>query len=133
MRNMEPHKRVIILSAENSKLSYKENEQRTRVLQTILEENHLVHQWALGNYKGTTETSFIVLPRDNDEVTLLRNVAFMTFEQEIILFQASNGQSLLVGNDGSVSILGQLVPVSRAEAVKHDNYTIFNKVYWITK
>jgi len=121
---------VIILSAEKSDLPSYENEKRTSNLRKCLEDCNFYFSEAQGFYKGSIETSFVVIVRDSVELEALKSFAFLNFKQESILHQDSNGLSWLIYSDGKEEKLGKLKKVSEVDAKNKNNYTKLNGQYY---
>ena len=127
---MNTKQRVVILSAELTSESYVVNGVRSKALTKLLRDNGIKFGTGTGHYRGTTETSFVCLPTSNDQVTILRNLAFIDFNQESILIQDSYGISRLEYENGRTRILGRLQEYPIDQQEYRDNYTILNNRLW---
>lgn len=130
---MNISKQVVILSAELSTNTFEGNRQRTATLEGILQDLHLPFNKALGVYKGSEETSFVVIVRDETDIEVLRDFAFKNFGQESILVQDANQEAYLLYQDGTTERLGVLEQTTKENALKQDAYTLMNDQYYITR
>lgn len=124
---------VVILSAELSSLSSKENVRRSELLNDMLTELKMPFKPAEGVYKGMKETSFVVIVGDNSELETIKNFAFKSFNQESVLHQDVNQEAFLMFQDGNVERLGRLEQVSKQEVETLDAYTVMDGKYYATK
>lgn len=124
---------VIILSAELSSLSSKENVRRSTLLNDLLVELKMPFNTAEGVYKGMKETSFVVIVGDNSELETIKNLAFKSFNQESVLHQDVNQEAFLMFRDGNIERLGRLEQVSKQEVETLDAYTVMDGKYYATK
>ena len=86
---------------------------------------------AIGVYKNTVETSFVILPNGQEEMKSVIDFAFKNFDQESILYQNTLGDSYLIYNKDSESkYLGKLRLTSKVIAQQLDNYTIMGDNYY---
>lgn len=131
--NMNTFEQVIILSAELTTNTTKENERVTNLLEDCIKDIKLGYSKAQGFYKGVSENSFVVIVKDNDEIETLKDFAFKTFNQESILHQDANGVAYLVYKSDIAEILGRLRRTTRDDATKQDNYTILKGEYYVTQ
>lgn len=123
---------VIILSGELSSKTFEGNRQRTETLKGVLQDTHINFAQARGVYKGGSETSFVTVPRDTNEIEFLKHLAFEKFGQESILFQDSNQEAYLIFKDNTTQRLGRLVEVTKELAESQENYTELNGKFFIT-
>jgi len=122
---MNIKKRVVIISAELKGLSEVENNRRTAKLATELRLHQLKFKRALGSYKDTTETSFIV--DASEDITRKLAVLAETFEQESILIvqdDAARNADLFFVFTGKTERIGQISHLTSIEASKEDNWTL---------
>lgn len=120
---------VFIISAELSKLSYKENEGRTNELHMILQDRGVSFKDVVGSYKGVEETSFVVVGEENRGLVmeLMRH-----YGQESVLVSYSDRSSYLIDRDGVETKLGRLNSVSETVAKGLDAWTycpVLNQYY----
>lgn len=127
---MNTVQQVIILSAELSKLSSTENERRTVLLNDMITELRLPFKPAKGVYKGSEETSFVVIVRDQGDIDTITGFAFKSFGQESVLHQDSNQRARLIFADGKTQELGKLVQVDDVKNL--DNYTMMEGKFYTT-
>ena len=126
--------KVIILSAERSENRHEKNRQLTENLDACLSDCNFNYSRAIGVYEGNEESSFVVLPKNEDELNTLKNLAFKSFGQESILYQDANGKAYLLFSDNSEKSIGKLRQVNPTLIEKLENYTILNgKVYTTEK
>lgn len=124
---------VVILSAELSSLSSKENVRRSELLNDMLSELKMPFKPSEGVYKGMKESSFVVLVNDGAELETLKNFAFKNFNQESVLHQDANQEAFLVFQDGTIERLGRLEQVSKQEVETLDAYTMMDGKFYATK
>ena len=129
---MNTVQQVVILSAELSKLSSVENDRRTVLLNDMIAELKLSFKPAKGVYKGSSESSFVVIVNDQADIDTLANFAFISFGQESVLHQDSNQLARLIYADGNTEILGKLVQVSKELTASLDNYTVKEDKFYTT-
>lgn len=130
---MNISRQVVILSAELSSLSKKENERRSELLNDMLVELNFSFNPALGVYKGVGESSFVVLINDGADLETLKNFAFKSFNQESILHQDANQEAFLIYQNRTMERLGRLEQISKDEAEKLVAYTEMNGKYYTAK
>lgn len=131
---MNTFSQVVILSAELDSNRFEKNRQLTENLNACLSDCNFKYSKGIGVYKGQEESSFIVLPKNDDEINTLKDLAFKSFNQESILYQDANGKAYLIYNNGNEKSLGKLRQVSPKLTEKLENYTILNgKVYTTEK
>jgi hypothetical protein len=123
-------RRAVILSGEVYGLGELQNEQRTQNLQECLNDLNMDYKRVIGVYKGSVETSFIVLAPDLQHYYTLKDLAFKSFNQESILHQNSQGISCLIYTDNRVEELGQLKQISEEKARSLDSYTMVDNQYY---
>jgi hypothetical protein len=120
----QQYKKVMILSGELSKNSPEKNRQLTANLESDLADLNVVFDKAIGCYKGQTENSFVVLPRDNDEIDAIMHLAFKLYKQESVLMQDNEGICSLYYANGQSEKLGTFRMVQYTNNL--ENYTILN-------
>lgn len=130
---------IIILSAERSENSFERNRQLTENLASCLDELQLTYNRATGVYNGSEENSFVVIVKNEDEISTLKDLAlkpvgFGGFGQDAVLYQDANQQAYLLDKNGGVLNLGRLEQVNAKEIERLENYTVLNgKVYTTIK
>ena len=130
---MNTFQNVVILSAELNTVTNESNRQRTLNLEACLQECGFSFNKAKGYYKGDLEDSFVVLPKNQDEIEALKDFAFKNFKQESILLQDSNGRAILVYSDGKNEDIGRLRQVNPKLVDTLDSYTVLNGVLYTTE
>jgi hypothetical protein len=121
------YNQFVILSAELSHLTPKENEIRTNQLQLMLTKLGFKPTEMIGRYKGDQETSFFVPITRNDDIERLEFIAFDRFGQESILVQYSDGHSRL-HYPNHIEHIGKVREITKQEAFKRDAYTFYPKL-----
>jgi hypothetical protein len=129
---MNTVEQVVILSAELSSLSSEQNTRRTALLNDMISELRLPFKTAKGIYKGSEESSFVVVVRNEADIETLANFAFKSFGQESVLHQDSNQLARLIFATGETQEVGKLVQVSKMLAQSMDNYTLMDGKYYTT-
>jgi len=124
-------KEVVIISAELTNESGISNVDLSVNLEKCLDDCNLQFNKASGVYKGSSEKSFIVLPRNSAEINVLKEFAFKNFNQESILFQDKSGDTFLIYSDGKKEAIGRLKKV-RSE-LDLDSYTVLNGEIYTTE
>ena len=124
-------KEVVIISAELTNESGISNVDRSVNLEKCLDDCNLQFNKASGVYKGSSEKSFIVLPRNSAEINVLKEFAFKNFNQESILFQDKSGDTFLIYSDGKKETIGRLKKVS--SKLNLDSYTVLNGEIYTTE
>jgi hypothetical protein len=114
---MRHYNTYIILSAEKSTESTLDNIQRSAELESSLELSQYTFKRAIGRYRGTQETSYIVPVDTRQDIQFLRILA-ASFQQESIL-EVSQGHGWLLYTEGSEEYIGSVVNASGRE----DSYT----------
>ena len=130
---MKNFQNVIILSAELSTSTNESNRQRTLNLKGCLEDLNISHGNALGVYKGSSEVSFVCLPKNLEEIEALKDFAFKNFKQESILMQDTNGTCHLIYEDDSSENIGKFRVVSPKLTDVLDSYTVLSGVVYTTE
>lgn len=120
----QQYRKVMILSGELSKNSPEKNRQLTTNLESDLADLNVVFDKAIGCYKGKTENSFVVLPRDNDEIDAIMHLAFKLYKQESVLMQDNEGICSLYYANGQSEKLGTFRMVQYTNNL--ENYRILN-------
>ena len=118
------HTKIIILSAEHKTNSPEKNRQLTQNLISDMIEMRLNFIEGKGFFDGHEEVSFMVFPKNNDEIDSLCHLATKVYKQDCVLFQDNEGISHLLNKDFSCEELGQLVEVDSTDGL--DAYSIFN-------
>lgn len=126
---MNNKKRVILISAELSSLSKEANHSRTVGLEAILSWKGYKFSKALGSYKGSLETSFVV-DASEDIVNNLMDIA-KTASQESILVVNEDRKATLLYCNGKSEVLGEMIHIEPSEAI--DSYTLVNGNYFKVK
>jgi hypothetical protein len=129
---MNTVQQVVILSGELSSLSSTENTRRTTLLNDMIAELRLPFKSSKGVYKGSAESSFVVIVREQADIDALTGFAFKSFGQESILHQDSNQLARLIYSDGKTETLGKLVQVPKELAETLDNYTVMEDKFYTT-
>ncbi len=130
---MNIFQQVLILSAELNTRTKEENDRVTSNLETSLNECNISFNKAIGYYKGSEETSFVCLPKNEQEVEVLKDFAFKSFKQESVLFQDSNGQSYLIFENDEEETIGKLRQVNSKLIEQLESYTIMNGAIYTTE
>lgn len=121
----------IILSAELDTLTELENNRRTANLASCLRELNLNHKVIEGCYKGSTEISFLVTFKNEDEYNTIKDFGLVNFSQDSILVRNYKGEASLVYGNGNTVSLGKFKQVSEEEATKQDAFSKVDGNYWI--
>lgn len=121
---MNTYSNVLIVSAELSHLKWYRNAKNTFKLYKWLKTNNIAFSFCTGSYKDEQEISFLTLPNTPDIAEQITFFVFNEFGQESVLRQDANGQVYLEFYDGSTELLGEFKEVSKAEAKKHDAWTL---------
>jgi len=129
----QTHQNVIILSAELKDNRFERNKQLTLNLKSCLEDCGISHGEALGVFKKNENVSFVCLPKNLEEVEILKDFAFKSFYQESILEQDVNGLCHLVFEDDTSRSIGKLKPVNAKLTDTLDSYTVLNGVVYTTE
>lgn len=111
MRN--PNTTYIILSAERSNLSTLDNIQRSAELEGVLEDHRFTFKRAIGRYRGTQETSYIVPVHTRGDIHQLKLIATV-FQQEAIL-EIAQGHGWLLYTNGDEEYVGSIIDASGRE------------------
>ena len=115
----------VIISAELSTLTPKENELRTRALQRNLDYSEIPYKKVTGVYKGTEEVSFLVItagvPWPLVEQFKQESALFVGKEREAILHY--NNSFKAYGDIKFPERVGTFQVVSEARAKQQDCYT----------
>ena len=130
---MKNFQNVIILSAELSTSTNESNRQRTLNLKGCLEDLNISHGNALSVYKGSSEVSFVCLPKNLEEIEALKDFAFKNFKQESILMQDTNGTCHLIYEDDSSENIGKFRVVSPKLTDVLDSYMVLSGVVYTTE
>lgn len=125
--------KVILCSAELSSLDKFDNAQRTTNLVHCLEDCNMRFNTCEGYYKGTSEKSFLVLPKNLDEYETVKDLCFNQFNQESILYQDETGHCFLEYQSGEVVRVGKFRQVNPKYIEQLDNYTIVNNRVYTTE
>ena len=127
---MDIAKQVVILSAHNNLDTAAENAARTELLDQYLLGAKLSFKRTMGAFQGTKQESFVVVVRNEQDVEVLKNLAFTNFKQNAVLMQDSNRQAHLLTSDGTEKTLGKLDVVTEQQAIESGSYTIMNNQYY---
>ncbi len=115
---------VIILSGELSTLTQEKNQRRTITLGACLESLDFTFKKVSGCYNGIKEVSFLVIPRNNTEIDILKGLAFTKFGQESVLYQDTTGHCFLEYPNDTSEKIGRFEEITNADNIQ--NYTIIN-------
>lgn len=127
---MNISQQVVILSAELSTNSFEKNRQLTENLACCIDDCSFKAKRAIGVYKGSEETCFVVIVNNEDELQTLKDFAFKNFGQESILHQDANQEAYLIYNNGKTEQLGRLEQVNPKYIETLDSYTVLDdRVY----
>jgi hypothetical protein len=107
----------IVISAEKSNLSALENIQRSAELEDCLDAIGLTYKRAIGRYRGSEETSFIVTLNTYKQINIMLRLG-VEFNQESIL-EIKQGHGWLINTDGSEEYIGSIYQATGRE----DSYT----------
>ena len=126
--------RLVIISAELSAKEQYENNERTFNLGTCLKDLDMRFTPAQGMYKGVGERSFVVLPRNDEELQVLKDLAFKNFSQEAILFRDRDGEAVLIYVDElAKKVLGPIKQVNPKLIEQLESYTVMNGNVYTTE
>ncbi len=128
--------RLVIISAElqcDTLEAYRKNSYRTDNLKACLQDLNMNFTQAQGLYKGYREKSFVVLPKNDVELQVLKDLAFRNFSQESILFRDRYGQAALVYADDSIELLGPIKQVNPKLIEQLESYTVMNGNVYTTE
>ena len=117
---------AIILSGELSTLNDYENLKRTINLGACLEDCNFKFKKCLGVYKGTSEVSFLVVVKNEDDIQTIKDFAFKSFNQESFLLQDVNGLCALEYNNGKIETLGKFQRVNSKFIEQYESYTVLD-------
>ena len=123
---MNTKQQVIVLSGELKGESYVKNRIYSNLLESRLKDLQIVYNKALGSYKSEKETSFVCLPKNEEEINLLKHIAFNLFNQESVLYQDANGKAYLIYSDDTSVTLGKLRQVPMSQTENLEAFTILN-------
>ena len=130
---MNYYPKVLILSAESPENTHEGNRQRTETLRHCLEDCNMNFSQGTGFFRGEgPEASFVVLPRNEAEIDVLKDFAFKSFKQQAVLFQDNNQEAYLINHDGTEERLGRLQEVTKEVAENAGSYTLLNGKYYTT-
>jgi hypothetical protein len=126
---------LIILSAEKSDNRPERNKQLTENLRGCLDDLNLDYDNATGLFNGIEEASFVVRPKNDDEIELIRSYAFKSFKQDSILQVDKNNEAFLMHSNGlGKTYQGVFTELNSNEPLDlTNNYTLVNGVYYTTK
>lgn len=110
---MKHYNTYIILSAEKSTESTLDNIQRSAELESSLELSRYAFRRAIGRYRGTQETSYVVPVSTKEDIQFLRILA-ASFQQESIL-EVNQGHGWLLFLEGGEEYIGLIVNASGRE------------------
>ena len=121
-------KNKLIFSAELSTMSSYQNNRRTMSLIQTINNMNISFIKAIGSYKGSKETSFIVSSKHINIVLDLMNL----FSQESILVLDSKGQaSLRFADNNVIDLMGRMMQIESNELP--EAYTIVNNKVFAVK
>lgn len=103
----------VVISAEKSNLSPRDNINRTEELLDVLTQFQLPYVRGIGKYNGVLEESILVTVHDYPNVSLLRTIA-KDFEQECIL-EIKQGHGWLRYTAGGEEYIGTMQPATETE------------------
>jgi hypothetical protein len=137
----EQKKNSIILSAELSALSDHQNVVRTLRLSGMLEDIGVPFVRVFGWYKGSSEFSFLCVPRSAQEFEAVIDFGLVSFSQESVLLNINEptgglerGVFLRYGKSRADERIGdKLIRVTREQARACESFTFRpdNQTYWI--
>jgi hypothetical protein len=125
--------RLVIISASLEFKTQLENNDRTLNLGKSLDDLNMNFTSSQGVYRGSSEQSFVVLPRNDEELQVLKDLAFNNFFQESILLRGYNGQAMLVYSDDTTEELGTIKQVSPKLIEQLESYTVMNGNVYTTE
>jgi len=127
--------KLIILSAEKSENRPERNKQLTENLRGCLEDLSLDFDNATGMFCGVEEASFVVRPKNDDEIELVKSFAFKSFDQDSILEVDENNEAFLQNSDRlGRTYQGVFVKLNDTDNIsKVKNYTIINGECFTTR
>jgi len=126
---MNRSNQIVILSAELSTLSKKQNFFSTELLEQMLTDCNFNFIPAIGSYKGTQENSFVVMLTDSADIEVLRGFA-AKFNQDSILYIDSNGLSTLLYGDNTSENIPTPRFMCESEALNKDAWTKIGSNYY---
>ena len=115
----EQHEKVVIFSVERTNLSKVENAKRTNDIKHLLSEFSTDFKLLEGWYKGTKETSFLVLEKECPSHRLI----FNAYDQECYLLLDVDKEAFLVYRGGKKTSIGYFKETDKLIAQKQDSYT----------
>lgn len=125
--------RLVIISAELLINNDVENYITSDNLLKCLQDINMNFSKAVGLYKGVEERSFVVLPRNDEELQVLKDLAFNNFSQESILVRDYDGNAALTYWDGTVKELGPIKQVNPKLIEQLESYTVMNGNVYTTE
>ncbi len=125
--------RLVIISASLDFKTQLENNDRTMNLGTCLKDLDINFTPAQGLQGKDSEQNFIVLPRNDEELQVLKDLAFNNFFQESILFRDRGGQARLIYSDDTTEELGPIKQVNPKLIEQLESYTVMNGKVYTTK
>lgn len=118
----------IIISAEKSTANTLDNIRRSAELEAVLESSGMSFKRAIGRFRGTEETSYVVRTHTRGEVYYLRKLA-SEFQQESVL-EVTQGHGWLLLTGGGEEYIGTIVNASGQE----ESYTqVGSKLFTLKK
>lgn len=117
--NYQKLESFIIISAESTNNSKKQNTINTDLLENELLSLDFDFKLVVGYWEGVSEFSFLVISEDID---LLKNIA-KKYQQEAILFVNSCRKATVFYTAGGFDDIGQFNNISEYEAKNSENYT----------
>lgn len=125
--------RLVIISAERQCFTSHENRHRTINLGKCLQDLYINYTPSQGTYKGVSEQSFVVLPKNDEELQVLKDLAFINFAQESILFRDRGGTASLIFHDNIIEPLGPIKQVSPKLIEQLESYVVMNGNVYTTE
>ena len=114
---------IVILSAFDGDLKINENQKRSFALRKYLDENGIDHSAVIGHYKGQREVSYLCLVNSENDLEVLKSVAFDAFNQDCILYSGKDRSSFLIYPNEETSSIGTMQNVEEIEARKLEAFT----------
>ena len=132
---MISREQFVILSGELLDKTESENRRRTSNLFTTIGELFTGRaKPVIGYFKGTQEMSVLVKIQNQDELKVLKNLAFSNFGQDAVLHSDSQGNVWRVKYNGNEKLLGNFKEVDVDFLLKNniENYTEIDGKYFTT-
>lgn len=126
-------KMVAIFSSERYDKTAIENQVNYDQVFDHLKQHNITFSVGQGCYKGDKEPSFICLPKNDQDVKVIKALASL-YNQESVLFRNKHCVFLYFPESNHTEKIGdKLVNVTEQEAMKHDCYTILLDKHYIVK